>query len=245
MKSIIKTKYIIRNKCIICNETEGKSNTYKQIKSAFRQIGFLHSDFKNAYRNDPALHGKFFGFMELILYPGIWAIIFYRLAFFLFSLRLPFIPRFISQLSRFFTGIEIHPGAIIGRGFFIDHGHGVVIGETSEIGNNVLIYQQVTLGGTGLSSGKRHPTLGNNIFVGAGAKILGPITIGDNSMIGAGSIIVKDVPDSSVVVGNPGHVIKRFGKRLDETVNQIEYHLIKQKPGMKDGLITDSIQLNR
>ncbi len=230
MKNIIRAKYTKHGKCCIYHESDEASNKYKQVKCAFRQTGYLYSDIKSVYRNDPALHGKFFGFLEIIMYPGVWAIILHRIAHLLFTLKIPFIPRLISHVSRFLTGIEIHPGAKIGRGFFIDHGHSVVIGETAEIGENVLIYQQVTLGGTGLSAGKRHPTLGNNIFVGAGAKILGPISIGDNSMIGAGSIIVKDVPDSSVVVGNPGHVIKRFGKRVQEAVNPAN-QLMQQKPG--------------
>jgi serine O-acetyltransferase len=244
MKNIIRIKYQNHGKSIICHKPEGKPDKHKQVKSAFRQISYVNSDIMSAYRNDPALYGKSFGFLELILYPGIWAIILHRIAHLLFVLRIPIIPRLISQMSRFLTGIEIHPGAKIGRGFFIDHGHGVVIGETAEIGNNVLMYQQVTLGGTGLSAGKRHPTLGSNVFIGAGAKILGPINIGNNSMIGAGSIIVKDVPESSVVVGNPGHVIKRFGKRVDETAYPVN-QLIQQKPCMSEELVVNVTQLNR
>lgn len=127
-------------------------------------------------------------------------------------------PRFISQVARFLTGIEIHPGAKIGKGFFIDHGSGVVIGETTEIGDNVTIYQGVTLGGTGKEKGKRHPTIGNNVIIGAGAKVLGSIYIGNDSKIGAGSVVLKDVPENSTVVGIPGRVIQRKGKRVHPEV---------------------------
>jgi serine O-acetyltransferase len=170
----------------------------------------------NAYKKDPALKGKFFGILELLTYAGIWSIFFHRISHLLYVLKIPFIPRFISQVSRFLTGIEIHPGAKIGKGFFIDHGSGVVIGETAEVGNNVLLFHQVTLGGVSQSSGKRHPTIGNNVIIGTGAKILGAITINDNTQIGAGTIITKDIPSHSVVVGNPGKIIKRFGEKITD-----------------------------
>ena len=144
----------------------------------------------------------------VLLYPGFHAILLHRLAHRLFRAGVPFLPRFISQLSRFLTGIEIHPGAKIGRKLFIDHGSGVVVGETTEIGDCVLLYQGVTLGGTGKEKGKRHPTLGNHIVVGTGAKVLGNITIGDHVKIGAGSVVIKNVPDHSTVVGIPGRIVR-------------------------------------
>lgn len=148
--------------------------------------------------------------MEVILsYSGFHAILFYRINHLLWEIKIPVLPRFLSQIARFLTGIEIHPGAKIGKGFFIDHGMGVVIGETTEIGENCLLYQGVTLGGTGKEKGKRHPTLGNNVVVGAGTKVLGAITIGDNVKIGANSVVLKSVPENTIVVGVPGRVIKR------------------------------------
>ncbi|MEE9500165.1 MAG: serine O-acetyltransferase EpsC [Candidatus Omnitrophota bacterium] len=154
-------------------------------------------------------------FLEVLLtYSGLSAIIFYRLAHKLRQIHMPFFPRFISQFAKFLTGIEIHPGATIGEGLFIDHGMGVVIGETSIIGNNVTLFQGVTLGGTGKERGKRHPTLGNNIVVGAGAKILGNVNIGDNVQIGANAVVVKDVPPNSTAVGIPGRVVRKEGKKI-------------------------------
>lgn len=179
-------------------------------------------DIQAAYRNDPALRSTPFSILEIILYQGLYAIFFHRLAHWLWQCKIPFVPRLISQISRFLTGIEIHPGAKIGRGFFIDHGMGVVIGETAEIGENVLIYHEVTLGGTSLSTGKRHPTIGNNVIIGAGAKLFGPLTVGDNSQIGGGAVIIKDVPSNSVVVGNPGKVVKLDGKKVMEKVNMTD-----------------------
>ncbi len=160
-------------------------------------------------RNDPAAR-----YIELVLYPCLYAIFLHRIAHFLWQLRLPFFPRFISQAGRFLTGIEIHPGAVIGKGFFIDHGMGVVIGETTRIGNNVTLFQGVTLGGTGKETGKRHPTLGNNIVVGSGAKVLGDIKIGDHSYIGANAVVLREVPAHSTVVGVPGRVVKHKGKKI-------------------------------
>ena len=172
-------------------------------------------DVQAAYKNDPALRGRRLAILEIILYQGLYAILFHRLAHWLWRHKIPFIPRLISQLSRFLTGIEIHPGAQIGGGFFIDHGMGVVIGETAAIGENVLIYHEVTLGGTSLQTGKRHPTIGNNVIIGAGAKLFGPLTVGDNSQIGGGAVIVKDVPANSVVVGNPGKVVRLDGQNVE------------------------------
>src|SRR5208337_2447502 len=157
------------------------------------------------FREDPAAKSV----LEIFLcYPGFHAILLHRLAHKLYGWRVPLAPRVISQIGRFFTGIEIHPGATIGRRFFIDHGMGVVIGETAEVGDDVLLYQGVTLGGTGNEKGKRHPTLGNRVVVGTGAKVLGSIRIGDDVKIGAGSVVVHSVPDGSTVVGIPGRVVR-------------------------------------
>jgi serine O-acetyltransferase len=157
------------------------------------------------FREDPAAKSV----LEIFLcYPGFHAILAHRFAHKLYRWRVPLFPRVVSQISRFFTGIEIHPGATIGRRFFIDHGTGVVIGETSEIGDDVLLYQGVTLGGTGHEKGKRHPTIGNRVVIGTGAKILGNIRIGDNVKVGAGSVVVHPVPDNSTVVGIPGRVVR-------------------------------------
>jgi serine O-acetyltransferase len=160
------------------------------------------------FREDPAAKSV----VEIVLcYPGFHAILLHRFSHWLYKLGVPLVPRVISQVSRFLTGIEIHPGAQIGRRFFIDHGMGIVIGETAEIGDDVLLYQGVTLGGTGNEKGKRHPTLGNHVVVGSGAKVLGSIRIGNNVKIGAGSVVVKPVPDNSTVVGIPGRVVKGEG----------------------------------
>jgi serine O-acetyltransferase len=157
------------------------------------------------FREDPAAKSV----LEIVLcYPGFHAILLHRLAHKLYGWKVPLAPRVISQTGRFLTGIEIHPGATIGRRFFIDHGMGVVIGETAEIGDDVLLYQGVTLGGTGNEKGKRHPTLGSHVVVGSGAKVLGNIKIGDNVKIGAGSVVVHPVPDNSTVVGIPGRVVR-------------------------------------
>jgi serine O-acetyltransferase len=157
------------------------------------------------FREDPAAKS----ILEIILcYPGFHAILLHRLSHKLYRAGIPILPRFLSQISRFLTGIEIHPGATIGRRFFIDHGMGVVIGETAEIGDDCLLYQGVTLGGTGKEKGKRHPTLGNHVVVGTGAKVLGSITVGDHVRIGAGSVVLKPVPDHSTVVGIPGRIVR-------------------------------------
>ncbi len=172
-----------------------------------RGITKVKEDIKVIYDNDPAAKNLF----EVIFcYPGLHALIAYRFAHRLYKWHIPLIPRVISYITRIITGIEIHPGARIGRRFFIDHGEGVVIGETTIVGDDVLIYQQVTLGGTGKEHGKRHPTLGNHVIVGAGAKVLGNITIGDYVRIGAGSVVIDDVPENSTVVGIPGRVVHRM-----------------------------------
>ncbi|SFC94379.1 serine O-acetyltransferase EpsC [Clostridium uliginosum] len=166
----------------------------------------LNYDLERVLINDPAAKSKI---EVLLLYPCIHAIIAYRIDHFLYKHKRFFLARLISQLSRFFTGIEIHPGAKIGKGLFIDHGMGVVIGETAEVGDNVTLYHGVTLGGTGKDKGKRHPTVGNEVMIGAGAKVLGPINIGDNSKIGANAVVVHDVPAGATAVGSPAkNIIK-------------------------------------
>ena len=166
----------------------------------------IKEDIKTIYEKDPAANNL----AEIIFcYPGFQALLMHRIAHKLAYWKIPFLPRYISYWTRIFTGIEIHPKASIGNRFFIDHGEGVVIGETAIIGDDVLVYQQVTLGGTGSEHGKRHPTLGNNVIVGAGAKVLGNITIGDNVRIGAGSVVIEDVPSNSTVVGVPGRVVQQ------------------------------------
>ena len=171
-----------------------------------RGIIKVKEDIKVIYDNDPAAKNL----LEVILcYPGLHALVAHRFTHRLYKWHIPLIPRLISYITRIFTGIEIHPGATIGLRFFIDHGEGVVIGETSIIGDDVLVYQQVTLGGTGKEHGKRHPTVGNNVVIGAGAKILGNIEIGDNVRIGAGSVVIDNVPENSTVVGVPGRITHR------------------------------------
>lgn len=149
----------------------------------------------------------------LATWPGVQAVLAYRLAHRLYRRRIPLAPYLVSYISRSVTGIEIHPCATIGRGIFIDHGSGVVIGETAEIGENVTLYQGVTLGGTGFQSGKRHPTVGDNVTIGSGAKLLGPLTVGHNAKVGANTVVVEDVPPNSTVVGNPGHPVRVEGKK--------------------------------
>lgn len=193
---------------------------------------YIKSDYNAAMDNDPALPRNIRGFLEIILCtPGFLAVQFHRIFHFMHTtLHIPVLPRFLSLFVRWWTGIEIHPGAKIGKGFFIDHGAGVVIGETSVIGDNVTLYQGVTLGGTGKDKGsKRHPTLGSNVFVGSGAKILGPITVGDNSRIGANSAVLKDVPANATVTGMRARIIKINGKRLDEKLLNVNSEIIEKR----------------
>jgi serine O-acetyltransferase len=173
---------------------------------------FFYPEIKAACERDPAAYSVL---EVLLLYQGLYAIFYHRIAHFFYKIKLELLARAISQFSRFVTGIEIHPGAEIGRRLFVDHGMGVVIGETSVIGDNVTLYQGVTLGGTGKQKTKRHPTIGNNVVVGTGAKVLGNITVGDNSYIGANAVVIKDVPANSTVVGVPGRITKQDGKKID------------------------------
>lgn len=177
----------------------------------------LKGDLRAVFDRDPAVRGVFEIFF---CYPGFHAMLFYRMSHWFWTRQFYFLGRFISHIGRFMTGIEIHPGARIGRGFFIDHGMGVVIGETAEIGENCTLYHGVTLGGTSWAKEKRHPTLGDNVVVGSGAKILGPFTVGDNSKIGSNSVVVKEVPESATVVGIPGRVVLSGGKK---PINDLEH----------------------
>ncbi|QIZ06025.1 serine O-acetyltransferase [Priestia megaterium] len=179
----------------------------------------LREDVEVVFEQDPAARS----YLEVILtYSGLHAIWSHRLAHALFKRKFYFLARVISQVSRFFTGIEIHPGAKIGRRFFIDHGMGVVIGETCEIGDNVTIYQGVTLGGTGKEKGKRHPTIKDNVLIATGAKVLGSITVGENSKIGGGSVVLIEVPPNSTVVGIPGRVVIQDGRRITRDLNHCD-----------------------
>lgn len=194
-------------------------------------IGELKEQVKVAKEKDPAALSAF----EIILtYSGVHAVISHRIAHWLNKKKVPFFPRWISQVTKFFTGIEIHPGAHIGKRFFIDHGTGVVVGETTVIGDNCLLYQGVTLGGTGKERGKRHPTLGNNVIVSAGAKVLGSITVGNNVIIGAGAVVINPVPDDCTVVGIPGRIVKIKG----EKVLSDEFHRMNLPDPVND-LLTD------
>ncbi|MCK5595724.1 serine O-acetyltransferase [bacterium] len=170
----------------------------------------LKDDIRAVFDRDPAARNIW----EVLTYAGLHAIIWYRAAHYLHEKDMPFFPRLMSQIARFFTGIEIHPGAEIGKGVFIDHGMGVVVGETTIIGDNVTLFQGVTLGGTGKEKGKRHPTLASSIVVGTGAKILGNITIGNNVMVGANAVVLKDVPSDCTVVGIPGRITRKKGKKV-------------------------------
>lgn len=166
----------------------------------------VRADIHAIFERDPAARSVV---EVLFAYPGLHALLIYRFAHWLWVHRMFFLGRLTSHAGRFFTGIEIHPGALIGRTFFIDHGMGVVVGETAEIGDNVTLYHGVTLGGTSWKKGKRHPTIGNNVVIGTGAKVLGPVRIGDNTRIGANSVVVNDIPPNSVVVGIPGKIVFR------------------------------------
>lgn len=178
----------------------------------------IKSDIESVKRRDPAARST----LEIILtYSGLHAVLMYRVAHWFYGQKLYTIARCISQIARLLTGIEIHPGAKIGKGFFIDHGSGVVIGETTEIGDNCLVYQGVTLGGTGKEKGKRHPTLGNNVMVGAGARVLGPFKVGDNAKIAANAVVLEEVPPNCTAVGVPARIVRRNGKKVSCDLDQI------------------------
>jgi len=204
-------------------------------------FSLIKEDFLNVnIKNDPALHSTFELFFN---YPGLWAMFFYRIANRFYKMGLRFIPRFISAIGLFLTTIDIHPAATIGRRVFIDHGVGVVIGETTIIGDDVLIYQQVTLGGVSTDKGKRHPTLENNVVIGAGAKVLGNILIGANSIVGANSVVIKDVPADSTAVGIPARVLKRgYDKsplshdKIPDVNKEIFEYLIKRIEVLEEAL---------
>ncbi|MBQ4137679.1 MAG: serine O-acetyltransferase [Clostridia bacterium] len=181
-------------------------------------MGDLRNTIRVIKERDPAATSSL---QVALLYSGFHAILGYKISHWLYLRKCFFCARLISQLTRFFTGIEIHPGATIGKGLFIDHGSGVVIGETAVIGDNCTIYQGVTLGGTGKHTGKRHPTLGNNVMVGAGAKVLGPFTVGDNSKIAAGAVVLDAIPENSTAVGIPARVIKRGDKKIENDLDQV------------------------
>ena len=188
------------------------------LKEGTNMFKTIKSDIQAVFENDPAARGA----LEVIFtYSGLHAIWAHRVAHYFYNRGLFSIARIISQASRFMTGIEIHPGARIGKRLFIDHGMGVVIGETCEIGDDVVIYQGVTLGGTGKEKGKRHPTIGNNVVIASGAKVLGSFKVGDQSNIGANSVVLREVPPNSTVVGIPGSIVKQDGKRVDRLSHQL------------------------
>lgn len=192
----------------------------------------LRYDLSRVIENDPAARSKIEVFL---LYPTVHALIAYRISHFLYTKKLFFLARLISQIARFITGIEIHPGAKIGKGLVIDHGMGVVIGETAEIGDNVLLYHGVTLGGTGKDKGKRHPTVGDNVIIGSGAKVLGAIFIGSNAKIGANSVVLKDVPEGATAVGIPAKNI--FKKKEESSISNVESYCDNDKENYNDMVI--------
>ncbi len=203
-------------------------------------FSLIREDFKTVKKNDPALHSSFELFFN---YPGLWALFFYRVAHWFYTKGLRFIPRLISAIGMFLTMIDIHPGATIGRRVFIDHGVGVVIGETTIIGNDVFIYQQVTLGGVSTDKGKRHPTIEDGAVIGAGAKILGNIIIGKNVKVGANSVVIKNVPEDCTAVGIPARVLKRghdqsplSHDKIPDVNKEIFEYLIKRIETLEDAL---------
>ncbi len=185
-------------------------------------VSLAIGEIKNIKGRDPAARNPI---EILLLYSGVHAVVRHRYAHFFYKLHLYFIARLISQVTRFFTGIEIHPGAKIGKGLFIDHGMGVVIGETTIIGDNCTIYQGVTLGGTGKDKGKRHPTIGNNVMIGSGAKVLGPFTVGDNSKIASNAVVLSEVPENSTCVGVPGRIAKKDGAKVKNDCDLDQIHI--------------------
>ncbi len=208
------TQKSTKNPPVSTGGKSGISPSYTRVCRTFSDtVEMVKTDIKATKERDPAARSTL---EVMLLYPGIHAIAAHRIAHRLHKSGCFFTARAISQAARFATGIEIHPAATIGKGLMIDHGMGVVIGETAEIGNNCTIYQGVTLGGTGKDIGKRHPTLGNNVMVGAGAKVLGPLKIGDNSKVAANAVVLAEIPDDSTAVGIPARVVKREGVRVDD-----------------------------
>lgn len=197
----------------------------------------MHKDIKVIMERDPAVKSR----LEAALcYPGLHAIWLHRIAHYFYNKKHMLIARLVNTFSRFLTNIDIHPGAQLGEGLFIDHGLGVVIGETTIIGKNVTMYQGVTLGGTGKATGKRHPTIGNNVVISSGAKVLGSFTVGDNAKIGAGSVVLKEVPPNSVVVGIPGRVVVQDGQRVDE---DLRHDILPDPVADFEQMLQDHIQL--
>ena len=213
-------------KCLKCSKkcsigkTLSKLARIPELGKAF--INEVNEDISSVLQRDPAAKSR----MEvLLLYSGVHALLAYKVSHKLYLSKHYISARLISQLTRGMTGIEIHPGATIGRGLFIDHGMGVVIGETTEIGDNCTIYQGVTLGGTGKDAGKRHPTLGNNVMVGAGAKVLGPVVLKDNTKIAAGAVVLRDIPENSTAVGIPAKVVRQSGKKISDANDLDQIHI--------------------
>lgn len=200
-----------KNKLMLLSAGAAAYLWFNRSGELYRTLKVLKKDVSAIRERDPAAANLL---EALTCYSGLHAVLLHRMAHLLSQQKLPVVPRLISQLGRFLTGIEIHPGAKIGEGIFIDHGSGVVIGETAEVGKNVTLYQGVTLGGTGKETGKRHPTLNDNVIVGAGAKVLGSVTVGENAKIGAGSVVIHNVPPFATVVGNPGRPVRERGRKV-------------------------------
>jgi len=211
----IKTCSRCKNKCAAGKVLSKIAKIPELKKKIFSEI---KEEIDSVLQRDPAAKSSI---EVLLLYSGVHAMLAYRVSNKLYRSKYYFSARCVSQLAKLFTGIEIHPGATIGHGFFIDHGTGVVIGETTEIGDNCTIYQGVTLGGTGKDIGKRHPTLGDNVMVGAGAKVLGPVEIGNNSKIAAGAVVLRDIPENSTAVGIPAKVVRKAGRKVADDLDQI------------------------
>lgn len=209
-------------KCTASGVVEGAKGAVRVGKGVKKLVCEVREDVAAVRERDPAARSDA---EVLLLYSGVHALIAHRIAHGLHENGHYFSARAISQTAKLFTGVEIHPGAKIGKGFVIDHGSGVVIGETAEIGDNCTIYQGATLGGTGKDVGKRHPTLGNNVLVGAGAKVLGPFTIADNAKIAANAVVLKEVPENSTAVGIPARVVKQHGKKIVSTANLDQVHI--------------------
>ncbi len=219
----------------------GRSNNFYQVRREIMgMISYIKDEIRVIRERDPAIKSN----MEVFLYPSFKAILRYRVAHRLYLKKHFFLARWVSQRAARKTGIEIHPGATIGKGLFIDHGSGVIIGETAELGDNVTLYQGVTLGGTGKEQGKRHPTLKDNVMVSAGAKVLGSFTIGENSKIGAGSVVLKEVPPNCTVVGVPGRIVKKDDQRMPRT-DMDQVHLPDPISNDIQELQADNIRLHR